>query len=134
MALSDDGEAAGEIGGGPNRSPEERGIILRAADRMSIGSNESGLVEELLSPSLSGSFEMIRSTFAPRSNSGGIKAARKSEDGGVLISDRLTLRIGTLQVKLEPEDSFQFAETEYGWENEGDEPAVVFWIVSPPIY
>lgn len=117
-----------------NQNPEERGIVMRAADRSAIGSSETGLTEELLSPSLGGSFEMIKSTFAPRSSSGGMKAARKTEDGGMLVSGRLRLWIGALQVDLEAGDSFQFVEQDYGWQNHGDEPAVVIWVISPPVY
>lgn len=117
-----------------NQNAEERGIVLRAVDRTSIGSSETGLTEELLSPSLGGSFEMIKSTFAPKSSSGGLKAARKTEDGGVLISGRLTLWIGPLRVDLGEGDSFQFAEQDYGWQNDGDHPAVVIWVISPPVY
>lgn len=117
-----------------NRRPEERGIILRAEDRTALGTTESGLVEELLSPGLGGGFEMIKSVFAPHSSSGGMRPARKAEDGGVLISGRLTLRIGALEVELAPGDSFQFAERDYGWSNRHDEPAEVIWIVAPPVY
>lgn len=116
------------------RAPEEQGLVLRAADRPRIGSAESGLVEELLSPTLSGSFEMIRSTFAPRASSGGRQKARPKEDGGVLISGRLTLILGEAEIELNAGDSFQFRETDYAWRNDGDEPAVVLWVVSPPIY
>lgn len=117
-----------------SRAPEERGLVLRAADRTPIGSSESGLVEELLSPTLSGSFEIIKSTFAPRASSGGHRKARPKEDGGVLISGRLTLIIGSQELHLEPGDSFQFTERDYAWRNDGDTPAVAIWIVSPPIY
>lgn len=117
-----------------SRAEAEQGTILRAADRMPIGSTESGLTEELLSPSLSGSFEMIKSVFAPRSDSGGFTRARDREDGGVLISGRLTLTIGDLQVDLHPGDSFQFAGRDYAWTNPHDDPAVVVWVVSPPVY
>lgn len=117
-----------------SRNPEERGVVLRGADRVPIGSNESGLMEELLSPTLGGSFEMIKSTFAPRSDSGGSKSAQAREDGGVLISGRLTLVIGDMEVELSPGDSFQFADTRYAWRNEGDEPAVAIWVIAPPVY
>lgn len=117
-----------------NQTPAERGLVLRKGDRVAIGSSDSGLTEELLSPTLSGSFEMIKSTFAPRSSSGGLKAARKTEDGGVLVSGQLTLWIGDLKVDLEAGDSFQFAEQKYGWQNAGDEPAIVVWVISPPVY
>lgn len=117
-----------------SQRPEERGLVVRAADRTAIGSSAHGLVEELLSPTLGGSFEMIKSTFAPRSSSGGLRPSRRSEDGGVLIAGRLTLRIGALEVKLETGDSFQFVEQSYGWRNDHDAPAVALWVVSPPIY
>lgn len=117
-----------------SRQEAERGLVLRADDRVPIGSAESGLTEELLSPSLSGRFEMIKSVFAPRSNSGGMVPARDKEDGGVLISGQLGLVIGTLEVQLQPGDSFQFAGQPYSWNNPHDEPAVVIWVVSPPVY
>ena len=117
-----------------SRAPEERGLILRAADRTPIGSSETGLTEELLSPTLSGSFEMIKSIFAPGASSGGLAPAREKEDGGVLISGRLQITIGALNTELAPGDSFQFAGKPYGWANPYDEPAVVIWVVSPPIY
>ncbi len=96
-----------------NRDPDEQGIVLRAADRIPIGSSESGLIEELLSPTLGGTFEMIKSTFAPQSSSGGLRAARQSEDGGVLISGQLTLEIDDLTLTLEAGDSFQFTSRTY---------------------
>lgn len=117
-----------------SRDEAERGIVLRAADRTAIGSAESGLVEELLSPTLSGSFEMIKSVFAPGSDSGGPVRGRQREDGGVLVSGRLSLTIGTLEVDLNPGDSFQFSGRSYAWRNSHDEPAVVIWVISPPVY
>ena len=117
-----------------SRQEAERGLVLRAADRVAIGSSDSGLTEELLSPTLSGSFEMIKSIFAPGASSGGLAPAREKEDGGVLISGRLQITIGALNTELAPGDSFQFAGKPYGWANPYDEPAVVIWVVSPPIY
>lgn len=117
-----------------DRAPAERGLVLRAADRTSIGSNESGLIEELLSPTLSGSFEMIRSVFAPRSSSKGPRRARPKEDGGVVISGQLILIVDETEMTLCVGDSFQFEEKEYAWRNDTDEPAIVIWVVSPPIY
>ncbi|MDA3888709.1 MAG: helix-turn-helix domain-containing protein [Allgaiera sp.] len=117
-----------------NRDPDEQGIVLRAADRIPIGSSESGLIEELLSPTLGGTFEMIKSTFAPQSSSGGLRAARQSEDGGVLISGQLTLEIDDLTLALEAGDSFQFTSRTYSWRNNHDTPAVAVWVISPPVY
>ena len=106
---------------------------MRAADRMPIGSPASGLTEELLSPTLSGAFEMIKSTFAPGA-SGLPLAPKDREDGGVLIEGRLRLTVGDLTTELAPGDSFQFRGQSYAWENPGDTPAVVIWVISPPVY
>ncbi|SOC14824.1 helix-turn-helix domain-containing protein [Rhodobacter maris] len=116
------------------RALQEQGLVLRAADRPMIGSAETGLTEELLSPTLGGSFEMIRSVFAPGSSSDGPFKPCEREDGGVLLSGALTLIIGQTEIALAPGDSFQFTGADYGWRNEGPEPAEVIWIVSPPIY
>lgn len=116
-----------------SRQEAERGVILRAADRMPIGSPASGLTEELLSPTLSGAFEMIKSTFGPHA-SGSLFAPKDREDGGVLIEGRLLLTIGELTTELTAGDSFQFKSQPYAWENPGDTPAVVIWVISPPVY
>ncbi|TRW96628.1 XRE family transcriptional regulator [Paracoccus sp. M683] len=117
-----------------NRDPREQGLIVRAADRSAIGSAETGLAEELLSPGLTGSFEMIRSVFAAHARSQGQRDAVGVEHGGMLIAGRLILTIGTRSFDLEPGDSFQFGGQPYGWENPGSIPAEVVWIISPPVY
>ncbi|TQM89829.1 helix-turn-helix domain-containing protein [Roseinatronobacter monicus] len=117
-----------------SRAEAERGLVLRADDRVPIGSTESGLTEELLSPSLSGSFEMIKSIFAPHSDSGGRMRAGDREDGGMLVSGRLSLAIDDLQFDLHAGDSFQFTNRDYAWANPHSDPAVVIWVISPPVY
>lgn len=117
-----------------SKRPEEQGLVLRAEDRIPIGSRETGLVEELLSPSLGGAFEMIRSTFAPHADSGGVRSAHGREDGGLVVSGRLLLTIDGISFDLGPGDSFQFAGSEYAWRNDGDVPTVVHWIIAPPVY
>ena len=116
------------------RDESERGLIQRAPDRVPIGSLESGLSEELLSPRLNGSFEMIRSDFAPGASSDGPVPARGAEHGGVLLEGTLLLTIGDREFRLSPGDSFQFAGQPYAWRNDGDTPAVAVWVISPPVY
>ncbi len=121
-----------------SRHPDEQGLIVRGPDRSAIGSAETGLYEELLSPGLTGAFEMIRSVFAPGAASQVPQPAREVEreveHGGVLVAGRLTLIFGERRFDLAPGDSFQFAGQSYGWENPGEEPAEVIWIVAPPVY
>ncbi|MBX3580731.1 MAG: helix-turn-helix transcriptional regulator [Rhizobiaceae bacterium] len=114
-------------------SEQEHGVIVRAARRRSLGTSETGLVEELLSPDLGGSFEMLRSAFAP-----GAELAeatlRQTEEAGYVISGRFDIEIDGVWHHLGEGDSFRFASKPFRWRNPGEEPAVVIWIVSPPVY
>src|SRR5690606_20509972 len=47
---------------------KERGRVVRASGRRRLGTVTDGLVEELLSPDIGGSFETFLSKFAPHSN------------------------------------------------------------------
>ncbi len=118
---------------GSTASKEEQGLVRRSTDRVPVGKLTQGLTEELLSPALSGSFEMLMSVFDPHHDGEGSMPARSTEEGGVVISGQLTLIIGDVVVTLKPGDSVQFTDTEYTWKNEGDVPAVVFWVISPPV-
>jgi len=115
-------------------APEnERGWIVRSGARAVMGSSEDGLKEELLSPDISGDFEMIRSVFEP----GAVRelmTPRETQDGGFVVTGELELTIGSQTYHLKAGDSFQFDRQPYGWRNCGSEPAEVIWIISPPIY
>ena len=111
----------------------ERGVIVRAGRRRSLGTSESGLVEELLSPDLGGSFELLRCEFAPGA---ALKspALRQTEEAGYLVSGRFDIEIDGTWHRLGEGDSFRFKEKPFRWRNPGSEPAVVIWAVSPPVY
>jgi len=111
----------------------ERGVVVRATRRRSLGTSESGLVEELLSPDLGGSFEMLRSEFAPGSE---LKARslRQTEEAGYVVSGIFEIEIDGVWHRLCPGDSFRFERKTHRWRNPGEVPAVVIWVVSPPVY
>lgn len=111
----------------------ERGYVVRKQSRASLGSRQDGLVEELLSPDLSGEFEIIHSTFESDSQSDWIKA-RPSQEAGYLISGSLQLSFRDRGFQLEAGDSFQFQNEDYRWANNGTQPAIAIWVISPPIY
>ncbi|MBC6439510.1 MAG: helix-turn-helix transcriptional regulator [Rhodospirillales bacterium] len=112
---------------------DERGRVVRASARRPLGNSEEGLVEELLSPDLTGSYEVVRSVFAP-----GARLAepvtRMTEEAGYIIAGTLDLEISGTWFRLEAGDSFRFREEPYRWRNAGADEAVVIWIVSPPVY
>lgn len=111
----------------------ERGVIVRAGRRRSLGTSESGLVEELLSPDLGGSFELLRSEFAPGASLS-TPTVRPTEEAGYVVAGRFDLEVDGVWHELGPGDSFRFAGQPFRWRNPGDEPAVVIWAVSPPVY
>lgn len=116
----------------PGRS-DERAHVVRRDARQQLGSREDGFLEELLSPDLGGAFEVFRSEFAPGAELPE-PVTRETEEAGFVVSGRLDLMIGRRWHRLEAGDSFRFRHERFQWRNTGAEPAVVIWIVSPPIY
>ncbi|WP_137701037.1 helix-turn-helix domain-containing protein [Marimonas lutisalis] len=112
---------------------EEQGYVVRADARRPMGSSEEGLIEELLSPDLTDDFEMVHSTFQPRSAMQ-TPAERPTQEVGYIISGRLDLTIGSRQFTLHPGDSFRFRGEPYRWANPYDTPAVAIWVIAPPVY
>lgn len=111
----------------------ERGVVVRADRRRALGSSATGLTEELLSPDLGGSFEVIRSEFAAGANRS-ILIRRDTEDAGYVVSGQLDIEIDGNWHSLSAGDSFRFHGKAYRWRNPGTVPAVVIWVVSPPVY
>ncbi|MGF7004989.1 helix-turn-helix domain-containing protein [Aminobacter sp. BE322] len=111
----------------------ERGVIVRSGRRRTLGTSDSGLVEELLSPDLGGSFEMLRSIFAPGAELAE-PATRPTEEAGYVVSGRFDIEIDGTWHSLNEGDSFRFDHKPFRWRNPGSVPAVVIWIVAPPVY
>jgi transcriptional regulator with XRE-family HTH domain len=112
---------------------EERGWIVRAASRRPLGTGEDGLVEELLSPDLRGSYEVVRSVFAPGASLPDV-VTRETEEAGYVVSGMLDLEIAGTWFSLGTGDSFRFEKEPFRWRNAGAVEAVVIWIISPPVY
>lgn len=112
---------------------EEAGYIVRRGARRPIGSKKAGLVEELLSPDLTDDFEVVHSTFLPHSRNTGT-VTRPTQEVGYLISGRLDLEIGSRIFSLGPGDSFRIRGEPFRWVNPYDQPAVVIWVIAPPVY
>jgi len=107
--------------------------VVRANERRKLGNADGGLIEELLSPDLGGSFEMIRSEFAP----GAVleePLQRDTEEAGFVISGTFEIEIAGVWHTLEMGDSFRFSGEPYRWRNTTSKPAILIWAVSPPVY
>ncbi|MEY8803377.1 helix-turn-helix domain-containing protein [Leisingera sp. XS_AS12] len=111
----------------------EHGYVVRAGSRRPMGSGEEGLIEELLSPDLTDDFEMVHSTFRPRSRMQ-TPANRPTQEVGYMISGQLDLVIGGRAFTVGPGDSFRIRHEPYQWVNPYDEPAVAVWVIAPPVY
>ena len=51
-----------------------------------------------------------------------------------MIEGSLTLIIYGERLVLNQGDSFRFAGETVSWVNEGDVPAVLIWVIAPPVY
>ncbi len=112
---------------------EEAGHIVRRGARRAIGSGAEGLVEELLSPDLTDDFEVVHSTFQPRSQIAET-IIRPTQEVGYLLSGRLEMEIDGRSFTLNPGDSFRIRGEPYRWTNPYDEAAVAIWVIAPPVY
>lgn len=112
---------------------EEAGLIVRANARRPIGSKETGLIEELLSPDLTDDFEMVHSTFDPGSSMQE-PVTRPTQEVAYLVSGKLDLKIGGRTFTIEAGDSFRIKGESYYWSNPYDSPAVAIWVIAPPVY
>lgn len=112
---------------------EEAGVIVRKHARRPIGSGDSGLVEELLSPDLTDDFEMVHSTFQANSRIGEV-VTRPTQEVGYVISGHLDLIIDGQRHRLNPGDSFRIKGQPFEWINPYDTSAEVIWVIAPPVY
>ena len=118
-----------------SQSPDtpELAYVVRAESRRSMTDDDKGHVESLLSPDLGGAFEIVHSVFAA-----GARCpepfVRPIEEAGYFIEGTLTLIIDGDEIRLEKGDSFRFAGETVSWINEGDVPAVLIWVIEPPVY
>ncbi len=111
----------------------EEGFVVRSGTRRPLGSRNSGLVEELLSPDLTDDFEMVHSTFEPGSEIGET-VTRPTQEVGYLISGKLDLVIGSRKFTIHPGDSFRIRGEPFRWANPYAQPAVAIWVIAPPVY
>ena len=116
--------------GGP---PEERDIVVRKQFRRTLTFTGLGIVEELLSPNLSGPLEMLLSTIEPGADSGDY--SHDGVEAGLVLAGTLDLWVAGKYFRLEEGDSFSFKSTEvHRCANPSDGPTRVVWIITPPHY
>ena len=119
---------------GATDGPEaEVGRIVRAQNRRHIGEQDAGLVEALISPDLTDSFEMVHSTFMPGS-ANKTPTARPTQEVAYLISGQLDIWLDDEFYQIFTGDSFRIRGQTLRWANPYNAPAVAVWVISPPVY
>ena len=113
---------------------EERDLVVRRARRRRLDYS-AGVVDELLSPNLTGALELLSCRFPPGASSGEEPYAHSGEEAGVVIRGRLELWVDGRTVTLEAGDSFGFkSELPHRYRNPGPDETEVIWAITPPSY
>lgn len=111
----------------------EAGYVVRRRNRRPIGSREAGLTEELLSPDLTDSFEVVYSVIQP-----GARAdrplQRPTQEVAYCVAGRLDLWIAGRRFEIGPGDSFRIRGEPYFWMSPHDAPCELVWVIAPPVY
>ncbi len=117
------------------QAPEaEREHIVRHNRRRRLDYS-SGIADELLSPSLNGSLELLSCRFPPGATSGEAPYTHNGEEAGVVTRGRLELWIEDRKFVLEAGDSFGFpSNLPHRYRNPGPGEAEVIWAITPPTF
>ncbi len=117
----------------PDTPLDERDIVVRKSNRRKLTFTGLGIVEELLSPNLSGPLEFLLSTIAPGADSGNY--THDGAEAGLVVSGTMDLWVGDRHFRIEEGDSFSFRSTEvHRCANPGDVPCQIVWVITPPHY
>lgn len=112
----------------------ERDIVVRRARRRRLDFSP-GISDELLSPSLAGTLELLASRFQPGAASGDSPYSHTGEEAGVVLRGQLELWVDGKTFLLVAGDSFGFPSTlPHRYRNPGSEEAEVIWAITPPSY
>ena len=111
----------------------ERETIVRKGNRRILDLSAKGIVQELLSPTLTGQLELMLTTFQPVTRTGRGGRLRKGEEAGVLLSGELQLHVDGKCFTLAAGDSYSLRHKgRHRFENHGSTPAVLLCVVTPP--
>lgn len=112
----------------------ERDIVVRRARRRRLDFSP-GISDELLSPSLAGTLELLASRFEPGAASGDSPYSHTGEEAGVVLRGQLELWVDGKTFLLVAGDSFGFPSTlPHRYRNPGSGEAEVIWAITPPSY
>jgi transcriptional regulator with XRE-family HTH domain len=113
---------------------EERDLVVRRARRRRLDYS-AGVVDELLSPNLTGALELLSCRIPPGASSGEEPYTHSGEEAGVVLRGRLELWVDGRFLTLEAGDSFGFQSAlPHRYRNPGPDETEVVWAITPPSY
>jgi uncharacterized cupin superfamily protein len=93
------------------------------------------MLDELLSPNLSGALELLSCRLSPGASSGAEPYTHAGEEAGLVVRGRLELWVDGRKAILEPGDSFGFQSAlPHRYCNPGPDETEVIWAITPPSY
>ncbi|GAA0973792.1 cupin domain-containing protein [Acrocarpospora macrocephala] len=127
--------AVPKTAGQQHTTADDEVAVLRAGERRRIVYPGTQIANELLSPNLQKSMEIIWVEAAPGQGSGGHPHVHEGEECGVVISGAMKFAVGSNEWVLNPRDAIYFPSTRpHSWESVGDEDLVAIWVITPPTF
>lgn len=110
-------------------------MVVRADERKKLVLPDDRLVYELLTPSLQGALEVLRTTVPPGWTNREHPFSHPGEECVHLLSGRLEVTVGTSFFELDTGDSITYdSSVAHWWSNPEEESAVIIGSVTPPSF
>lgn len=116
-----------------NTAPRDQGVVVRKESRRSVGTREDGMSEELLSPDIAGSYELLLTRIEPNACLTE-EVNRPTEETGYLLKGELDVWIDGAHFHLSQGDSFRIDHKPFRWSNPGTIATEIIWVTAPPVY
>lgn len=116
-----------------NTSPCDQGVVVRKENRRSVGTREDGMSEELLSPDIAGSYELMLTRIEPGASLTD-EVHRPTEETGYLLNGELDVWIDGTHFHLHQGDTFRIDHKSFRWSNPGPTVTEIVWVTAPPVY
>lgn len=114
--------------------PKSKNRVVRKKQRGQIVFPQRGIIEYLLSPTLTGHMQIILAEVDHGSTTGPEPYTHDSdEECGIVLKGRIRVWVGGEEYVLEEGDSITFeSRIPHRWENIGRGKATVLWAMTPP--
>ncbi len=117
------------------QGPPTTGMVVRASERKRLHLPDTDLVYELLTPSLQGRLEVLRTSIPPGWSNESKPFVHEGEECVHLLSGRLEVVVGTGCFGLGEGDSITYDATRPHWyRNVADSTALILGAVTPPSF